>query len=129
MSDVLISAQASVLVTHGELLFLPSLLFSPSPGCGTSHDVVQVQETSRILEEVRRTLLAVAVAGGGGVERDRGEVKPIFWTCALEDSGFLVPQWTHRDLPGFHCPHSAGGESGSGSGLRGLAVLLKVRFI
>lgn len=34
---------------------------------------------------------AMAVAGGG-VGRDRGQVKASLWACALELSGFLVLQ-------------------------------------
>lgn len=54
--------------------------------------MVQVQDTSRILEEVRWTRKAVAVAGSG-LGRDRGKEKTSLWPHALELSGFLFPQW------------------------------------
>lgn len=71
MSGVLISAAAQGSLSLMVNFYRPTfLLLSPSPGCGTSHGVVQVHDTSRILEEVRWTLMLWLWLGEGWAETE-----------------------------------------------------------
>lgn len=122
-----------LLITNGEL-YPPSSPPPLSPGCATSHGVVQVQDTSGILEEVSWTLTAVA-HGWGSVSSDRGMVGPASWHVPR---AFWVPGapvgirhvGTCLEFIPYtlHGSRAAWDVSWCDSGPRRLAALLEARF-